>query len=43
MKRQLDCNAGSVMNAYHDIDGYPCGASYELLTEILRGELVLME
>ncbi|NLY10721.1 MAG: beta-glucosidase [Firmicutes bacterium] len=32
-------NAGSVMNAYHDIDGYPCGASYELLTEILRGEL----
>jgi beta-glucosidase len=28
----------SVMNAYHEIDGIPCGASEELLTGILRGE-----
>ncbi len=28
----------SVMNAYHEIDGIPCGASAELLTEILHGE-----
>ena len=28
----------SVMNAYHEIDGIPCGASAELLTYILRGE-----
>lgn len=31
-------NAGSVMNAYHDIDGIPCASSRELLTDILRGE-----
>lgn len=30
--------AGSVMNAYHDIDGVPCAASEELLTNILREE-----
>jgi len=30
--------AGSVMNAYHEIDGIPCGASKELLTKILREE-----
>lgn len=30
--------AGSVMNAYHDIDGIPCASSHELLTDILRGE-----
>ncbi|ENM4022213.1 beta-glucosidase [Vibrio cholerae] len=29
-------NAGSVMPAYHDIDGEPCHASYNLLTNILR-------
>lgn len=29
-------NAQSVMNAYHDIDGIPCAASKELLTNILR-------
>ncbi len=29
-------NAGSVMPAYHDIDGEPCHASHFLLTEILR-------
>ena len=28
----------SIMNAYHEIDGIPCGASAELLTDILRGE-----
>ncbi|MCX6008572.1 MAG: glycoside hydrolase family 3 protein, partial [Chloroflexi bacterium] len=28
----------SVMNAYHEIDGIPCGASEELLTNILRKE-----
>lgn len=27
---------GSVMNAYNDIDGVPCGASEELLTRLLR-------
>lgn len=30
--------AQSVMAAYHDIDGVPCAASKELLTDILRGE-----
>lgn len=29
----------AVMNAYHEIDGVPCGASRELLQELLRGEL----
>lgn len=28
--------AGSVMNAYNDIDGVPCGADEELLTRLLR-------
>jgi len=28
----------SVMNAYHEIDGIPCGASEELLTDILHDE-----
>ncbi len=28
----------SVMNAYHEIDGIPCGASEELLTYVLRRE-----
>ncbi|MEO8395766.1 MAG: glycoside hydrolase family 3 C-terminal domain-containing protein, partial [Chloroflexota bacterium] len=28
----------SMMNGYHELDGVPCGASRELLTEILRGE-----
>jgi beta-glucosidase len=28
----------SVMNAYHDLDGVPCAASKELLSDILRGE-----
>ena len=29
----------SVMNAYQEIDGVPCGASRELLTDLLRTEL----
>jgi beta-glucosidase len=29
-------NAGSMMPAYHDIDGEPCHASHYLLTEVLR-------
>ena len=29
-------NAGSIMPAYHDIDGEPCHASHFLLTEVLR-------
>jgi beta-glucosidase len=33
-----NAKAGSVMNAYHDIDGIPCAASRQLLTDILRGE-----
>lgn len=28
--------AASVMNAYNDVDGEPCGASRHLLTEVLR-------
>lgn len=28
----------SIMNGYHELDGIPCGASAELLTDILRGE-----
>jgi beta-glucosidase len=29
-------NLGSIMNAYHELDGIPCGSSPVLLTEILR-------
>lgn len=29
----------SVMNAYHELDGVPCGASRWLLTDVLRGRL----
>ncbi|HEY0818182.1 MAG TPA: glycoside hydrolase family 3 N-terminal domain-containing protein [Rhizobacter sp.] len=29
-------NAGSVMPAYHDVDGEPSHASYRMLTEVLR-------
>ncbi len=31
-------NAGSVMPAYHDIDGEPSSSSYHYLTEVLRNE-----
>ncbi len=33
-----ESGALSVMNAYHEIDGIPCGASTELFTDILRTE-----
>ncbi len=33
-----EAGLASVMNAYHELDGVPCGASAELLTDILRGE-----
>jgi beta-glucosidase len=29
----------SIMNAYHELDGVPCGASRGLLTDVLRGQL----
>ena len=29
----------SIMNAYHELDGVPCGGSKELLTEVLRNQL----
>ena len=28
----------SIMNGYHELDGIPCGSSFELLTQILRQE-----
>lgn len=31
-------NLQSLMNAYHELDGMPCAASKELLTDILRDE-----
>jgi len=33
-----EADAWSLMNAYHDVDGVPCAASRELLTEVLRHE-----
>lgn len=33
-----EVNLSSIMNAYHELDGMPCGASRELLTTILREE-----
>jgi beta-glucosidase len=33
-----EAKLASLMNAYHELDGEPCGSSRELLTEILRGE-----
>lgn len=33
-----EAGLASMMNGYHEIDGVPCGASKELLTDILRGE-----
>ncbi len=34
-----EARLASIMNAYNEIDGIPAGASKELLTDILRGEL----
>ena len=31
-----EAGLASIMNAYHELDGIPCGASRELLTELLR-------
>jgi beta-glucosidase len=33
-----EAGLASMMNAYHELDGVPCGCSEELLTEILRNE-----
>ena len=33
-----EAGLASLMNAYHELDGVPCAASRELLTEILRDE-----
>jgi beta-glucosidase len=34
-----EANIGSVMNAYHEMDGIPCGSSREFLVDLLRNEL----
>lgn len=34
-----EANIRSFMNAYHELDGVPCGSSYELLVQLLRDEL----
>ncbi len=34
-----EANLRSIMNAYQEIDGVPCGASSYLLDDVLRGEL----
>ena len=34
-----EAGLASVMNAYHELDGMPCGADEALLTELLHGEL----
>ncbi len=34
-----EADLATVMNAYHEIDGIPCGSSKELLVDLLRHEL----
>jgi beta-glucosidase len=34
-----EADVGSIMNAYSEIDGLPCGFSYEILTKLLREKL----
>lgn len=34
-----EAKLASIMNAYHELDGIPCGSSKELLTEFLRNQL----
>jgi beta-glucosidase len=34
-----EARIATIMNGYHEIDGIPCGASKELLDDLLRGEL----
>lgn len=35
----VESDIGSIMNAYHEIDGIPCGISHELLSDLLRNKL----
>jgi beta-glucosidase len=34
-----EANLASIMNAYNELDGVPCGTSKEILTDLLRGKL----
>lgn len=34
-----EANLASIMNAYNEVDGLPCGGSKEILDDLLRGEL----
>jgi beta-glucosidase len=34
-----EAGLAGLMNAYHELDGVPCGASREILDDLLRGEL----
>src|SRR5262245_36779281 len=34
-----EAGLASIMNAYHELDGVPCGGSKALLTDLLRGEI----
>lgn len=34
-----EAKIASIMNAYHEMDGIPCGASRELMIDILRSEM----
>lgn len=34
-----EAGLGSIMNAYHELDGIPCGANPYLFEELLRGEI----
>ena len=34
-----EAGIASMMNAYHELDGIPCGSSKELMVDILRGEM----
>lgn len=35
----IDAGAESIMTAFHDLNGEPCTASYELLTKTLKGKM----
>lgn len=34
-----EANVASMMNAYHELDGVPCGSSKELMVDLLRKEM----
>ena len=34
-----EAGLGSMMNAYHELDGVPCGVSREVMTGLLRDRL----